>query len=105
MEWAIIAVLLLLTLAQPSVGRAGLPTWLLVLMFAVYSLLYHLLQRWVPRLRSFTLKYVLDLPITALVYFLGPRPGGLLFVLFFLAVVCAAASLSWSTWPPLQPSW
>ena len=96
LEWAIIAVLLLLTLAQPSVGRAGLPTWLLVLMFAVYSLLYHLLQRWVPRLRSFTLKYVLDLPITALVYFLGPRPGGLLFVLFFLAVVCAAASLSLS---------
>lgn len=62
-------------------------------MFAAFHLLYRLFQTALPSLRSFTWKYVLVIPIIALVYFLGPHPGGLLFILFFLAVVCAAASL------------
>jgi signal transduction histidine kinase len=94
LEWGSLAVLLLITLVQPATGRAGLPTWALVLLFAAYFLLVDVLRNRVRRLHSFKLKYVLGLPVSALIYSLGAGPGGPLFILFFLAVACAAATLT-----------
>ncbi|MEJ7841906.1 MAG: ATP-binding protein [Rubrobacter sp.] len=94
LEWGSLAALMLIALVQPTTGRAGLPTWALVLLFAAYLLLVDLIRNKVPRLRAFKLKYVLGLPVGALIYFLGAEPGGPLFVLFFLSVVCAAATLT-----------
>lgn len=94
LEWGSLAALLLITLAQPVTGRAGLPTWALVLLFAAYLLLVDVLRNLVPRLHSFKLKYVLGLPVGALVYSLGAGPGGPLFVLFFLYAACAAATMT-----------
>jgi len=94
LEWGSLAALLLITLAQPVTGRAGLPTWALVLLFAAYLLLVDVLRNLVPRLHSFKLKYVLGLPVSALIYSLGAGPGGPLFVLFFLSAACAAAILT-----------
>ncbi len=95
LESATIAGLLLIALAQPTTGLLGLPTWGLVVLFAGYSLVAAFIQRRMSRsLRSFARRYVADLPVVALLYFLGGEPGGLLFVLFFLAVDCAAASMT-----------
>ncbi len=94
LEWGSLAALLLITLAQPVTGRAGLPTWALVLLFAAYLLLVDVLRNLVPRLHSFKLKYVMGLPVSALIYSIGTGPGGPLFVLFFLAAACAAATLT-----------
>jgi signal transduction histidine kinase len=94
LEWGSLAALLLITLAQPVTGRAGLPTWALVLLFAAYLLLVDVLRNLVPRLHSFKLKYVMGLPVSALIYSIGAGPGGPLFVLFFLAAACAAATLT-----------
>jgi len=94
LETATVGALLLITLAQPAVSRVGLPVWGLVLLFAGYSLLAALLQRRLHSVRSFSLRYVADLPVIALLYFLAGEPGGPLFVLFVLAVDCAAASMT-----------
>lgn len=94
LEIATIAGLLLVALAQPTTGRVGLPIWGLVSLFAGYSLVAAFLQRRLHSLRSFAWRYVADLPVIALIYFLGGEPGGLLFVLFFLAIDCAAASMT-----------
>lgn len=94
LEWGSLAALLLITLAQPVTGRAGLPTWALVLLFAAYLLLVDVLRNLVPRLHSFKLKYVMGLPVSALIYSIGTGPGGPLFVLFFLSAACAAATLT-----------
>lgn len=94
LEWGSLAALLLITLVQPATGRIGLPTWALVLLFATYTLFVDLLRNRIRRLHSFKLKYVLSLPVAGLIYSLGSEPGGPLFVLFFLSVVCAAATLT-----------
>ena len=92
LEWGSLAALLLITLVQPAAGRTGLQAWALVLLFAAYLLIVELLRHLVWRLRPFTYKYVLGLPVSSLVYFLGAEPGGPLFVLFFLTLVCATAT-------------
>ncbi len=94
LELATYAVLLLLALAQPTLGRTGIPTWALIALATGYALLVELARHRVPWLRPLPRKYILEAPATALVYFLGAGPGGALFVLFFLAVVCAAASMT-----------
>ena len=94
LEWGSLAVLFLITIVQPTTGRAGLPTWLLVLLFAAYLLLVDLLRNRVPRLHSFRLKYAPGVPVSGLIYFLGDGPGGPLFALFFLSVVCVADTLT-----------
>ncbi len=94
LESATIAVLLLITLTQPTASLVGLPTWGLVLLFAVYTLLANLVQNQLLSLRFLAGRYVADLPIVALLYFLGGEAGGLLFVLFILALDCAAASMT-----------
>lgn len=92
-RWATIAALLLLTLVQPEQARAGLPMWVLVLLFAVYNLFVDLFLRELAWARFVTWRAILDALAVGFVYFLGPEPGGPLFVLFFLAVVCATASM------------
>jgi len=93
LRWASILLLLLLTFMQPTLGRGGLATWVLVLLFGGYNLLVELLRSLVPRLRSYTVVALLDLPIAGLLYGLGAEPGGPLFLLLFLAADCAAVSL------------
>ncbi len=94
LEWGSLAALLLITLVQPTTGRTGLPTWALILLFAAYLLLVELLRHLVRRLHPFTYKYALGLPVSGLIYFLGAEPGGPLFVLFFLTLVCATVTLT-----------
>ncbi len=93
LRWATIVVLLLVTFMQPTIGRGGLATWILVLVFAGYNLLVELLRSLVPRLRPYTVVALLDLPVVGLLYGLGAEPGGPLFLLLFLAADCAAMSM------------
>lgn len=94
LEQATALILLLLTLVRPATGRAGIPSWALVLGFTAYNLLADVVRRRVSRSSSYTWKHVVDIPVAALVYWLGGEPGGPLSVFFFLAVVCTAASES-----------
>ncbi len=94
LEAATIAVLLLVTLMRPATGLFGIPAWGLVLFIGAYSLLANLLEHRSPSQRSFVSKSLLDLPVTGLVYLLAGEPGGPLFILFILAVDCAAASMT-----------
>lgn len=92
-ESAALVVLLLISLVQPTMGRMSVPTWALLLLALGYRLLIEVLRTYVPALHAFTWKYVLDVPVAALIYVAGAAPGGPLFVLFFLAIACAAASI------------
>ena len=93
LRWASILLLLALTFMQSTPGRGGLPTWVLVLLFAGYNLLVELFRSLIPQLRSYTVVALLDLPVVGLLYALGAEPGGPLFLLLFLAADCAAVSL------------
>ncbi len=94
LRWATIAVLLLLTFLQPTTGRAGLPSWALLLLFAGYNGLCQWIEITWPTLHSFARQATLDLPMIGVVYVLTAQPGGAPFVLVILAVVCAAVVLS-----------
>ncbi len=94
LETATVAVLLLVTLAQPKTSLVGLPTWGIVLLFAGYSPLADLIQNRVHSLRALRWKYIVNLPVTALTYLLAGERGGPLFVLFILAINCAAATMT-----------
>ncbi len=93
LESATLLVLLLISLMQPTRGRAGLSTWVLLCGFLLYNLGVEVLRTRIPALQSFRHKYLLSLLVTTFVYGVGPAPGGVLFVLFFLDVACAVASL------------
>lgn len=93
-RWATIAALLLITFMQPVADNARFPMWMLVLFFAGYTLLLDGVRRWIPAFLSLAQRAALDLPVAAVLYFLAAEHGGPLFVLFILAVDCAAASLS-----------
>jgi signal transduction histidine kinase len=93
-EAATLVALLLITFVQPTAGRSGIPTWGLVLGYLGYSLVVELIRNRIPQLHAFLHKYVLNLLVSAFVYFLGASPGGALFVLFFLDVACATVSLT-----------
>ena len=93
-ETVTVVALLLITLVEPTAGRTGIPTWALILLYLTYNLVVEFLRNRVPQLHGFAWKYILNGAVSALVYFLGARPGGPLFVLFFLSVACAAASLT-----------
>jgi signal transduction histidine kinase len=94
LEAGTVAVLLIVTLARPMTGLLGIPTWGLVLVFGAYTVLANLINSHVNSPRSFLVKNMVDLPVTALVYFLAGEPGGPLFILFILTVDCAAASMT-----------
>jgi signal transduction histidine kinase len=91
-RWFTIAALFLIALAQPVLGRTGLPTWILILLFACYSGAIALLCRLVWWLRSFQHMAVVDLLVVGALYTLDASPGGTLFVLFLLITVMAAAT-------------
>ena len=93
LRWLMIALLLLLALAFPVPGWAGLPSWVLILIYAAYSLVTEQLRvhwRW---FRSPAVLAGLNLLVTAVLYVLGQDEGGPLYALFFLAVLTAAAIL------------
>lgn len=94
MRWATLAVLLLLTLVEPNSGRVDIPSWALLLLFALYNLGVALLPHSSTVRRSHIQNFVFDLPVAALAYFLGNAPGSPLFVLIVLSVTCAAVSMS-----------
>jgi signal transduction histidine kinase len=89
-----LAALLLLTLLEPVRGRSGLPVPLLVLLFALYTLLTYAVSTRTPVALSPVWQGVPDLLVAALLYFLGADPAGPLFVLLFLVLVCATPGLT-----------
>lgn len=97
-RWFVLVGLLLLSFAQPLVGRAGLPTWALILVFVLYNLVLELLRRRTALLNSPVTLPLLDLPVVAALYAASAAPGGPPYVLVLLVVTCAAATL------PLQAS-
>ncbi|MEJ7762647.1 MAG: HAMP domain-containing sensor histidine kinase, partial [Thermomicrobiales bacterium] len=94
LRWTTIAALLLLTLLQPTTGRAELPSWALVLLFAGYNGLCQWLQITWPVIHSFARQAMMDLPAIGLIYAISAQPGGAPYVLVVLAVVCAAVIFS-----------
>jgi len=76
LEVGTIAALLLVTLARPTTGLLGIPTWGLVLLIGAYSLLANLLVHRSPSRRSFATKSLLDLPVTGLANSLPVSPEG-----------------------------
>jgi hypothetical protein len=93
-RWVVLAALVILSFTQPLRGRTGIAIWTLMLIFVGYNLLFELLRRRIPWLRSFTHIALLDLPIVAVLYTFSATTGGLLLVLFLLITACAAASMS-----------
>ena len=94
LRWATIGALLLLTLLQPTTGRADLPSWALLLLFAGYNGLCHWMQVAWPAIHFFARQAMTDLPTIGLIYALSAQPGGAPYVLVVLAVVCAAVIFS-----------
>src|SRR5689334_7510558 len=93
LRWATLALVLGIAVLLPVPGRAGWPAWGLLLLFAGYTALADwLLRRW-PGSLAHRARALLDLPVAALLYWLGADPGGPLFVLLALAVICAAVVL------------
>ncbi len=91
-RWVVIAVLLILAVAQPLATRVEVPDGIIVLAFAGYNLTVDLLRKRVPWLGSFAHVAFLDLPIAALIYWLGLRPSGPFFSLLVLTLFSSAAS-------------
>ncbi len=91
-RWVVIAVLLILAVAQPLATRVEVPDGIIVLIFAGYNLVVDLLRRRVSWFGSFAHIAFLDLPVATLVYWLGLRPSGPFFSLLVLTLFSAAAS-------------
>lgn len=94
LRWLTIGMMLLLTAVQPRMGRVGLMNWELVLLFAGYNMLSEALLGRLSSKRFLTWRVVVDLPAASIVYFCSATPGAPQFDLIFLAVLCAAISLS-----------
>ncbi len=94
LEAGSLVVVLAITLAQPSTGRLGIPSWALVLAFTVLFVAFEVLRNRVRSLHAFRLKFALDLPAIAVLYALGAEPGGPIFVFFFVSVICSSAALT-----------
>lgn len=94
LRWATVAVLLVLTLLVPRLGLGGIPNWLLLIAFALYTLLVDFASSFLPELRSPANRAMSDLPVVVLVYYLNAEAGSPVFVLIFLAVMCAAVGMS-----------
>jgi signal transduction histidine kinase len=92
-RWGTLAVLLLIALAVPRDDDIGIPTWLLVISFSIYTGMIDLLYSYRPQDHASLWLASLDLVLAGLVYLLDANAGGPLFVLFGLAVISAAAHL------------
>ncbi len=93
-RWCTLVALFLLSLAQPHLGRAGLPSWALVLVFIVYNGTLTLLRLRVSWLRSRAFSAVLDFLLATALYTVAANPSGTLYILFLLVTVWAAATVS-----------
>lgn len=91
-RWVTIASLFLLSIAQPLIGRIGLPTWTLILGFAIYSAVLMLLRRRFAWLRPYSGVATLDLLVVSALYSIAASPGGPIFVLFLLLTVSASCT-------------
>jgi signal transduction histidine kinase len=94
LRWAVLAALLLISQLWPIVSRTGHPIWLFLLVFAGYNLLIELLRKRVTGFRFHTWIPLGDLLIAAILYYFDAEPVGPIFVLFCLAVISAAISLT-----------
>lgn len=94
LRWPTLLALLLITLAMPTRTALAFPSWILVLVFVGYSATGDIIGHRLPALFSLSRAAILDLLVAALLYLLAVEPGGPLFILFFMAVVCAAAALT-----------
>ena len=93
LRWAILATALLITLTWPISSRTGHPIWAYLAVFIAYNLLVEFLRGHLSDTRYRAWLPVLDLLVAAALYYFDAEPGGPLFVLFYLAVVSAAASM------------
>lgn len=94
LRWVTLLALLVIAVAQPTEGWGGVPVWGLVLVFAGYNLVVEVLRLRLSARRFLMWMSILDLPLAAILYFVAGEAGGLLFVLFFLAIDSAAASMT-----------
>lgn len=94
MRWTTTTLVSLLVLLQPAPPLTRFPSWVLLLLFVGYNVLGDLLQTRLPWSRFVMAQAMMDLLVIGGIYFLRAEPGGPFFLLFFLAVVCAAATLS-----------
>jgi signal transduction histidine kinase len=92
-RWITLALMLLVTLFWPAVGRTGHSVALYIVAFACYNGLIELLRWRVPRLRSYAWVPIVDLPLSSLFYYLDYDPGGPFFVVFYLGLLSAAATM------------
>ncbi len=94
LRWGALAALLVVALlVPPREGRFGIPTWLLLVAFTAYAVLYDIAGRRLARRHFFRWMALLDLPVAGVIYALGTVPGSLPFILLLLAVICAAIAL------------
>jgi signal transduction histidine kinase len=91
-RWVTVLGLMLLSIAQPLIGRIGLPTWTLIAAFACYSGAMGLLRRRIVWLRPYSRIALVDLVVVAALYTVAASPGGPVFVLFLLLTVCASCT-------------
>lgn len=94
LRWPTLLALLLITLAMPTRTALDFPSSTLVLVFVGYSAISGIVGHRLPALFSLSRAAILDLLVAALLYLLAVEPGGPLFILFFMAVVCGAAALT-----------
>lgn len=90
LRWATIAALLVPALLEPTTGRLGLASWMLVFLFAAYNLIAGLLRAKATGTVVTIMFLVADLAAAGLVYMLGGTPGGPLMILIALVVLCTA---------------
>lgn len=94
LRWLILGSILFITILWPFTTRTGHQVWQLIVLFMLYNLGIEFIRRLVPRLRSFGTIAIVDIVATAMVFYLDYEPGGPLFVLFYLGLICAALNLS-----------
>ena len=95
LRWATIAVLLVISIAQPSDGDSRAREWVVLLLFAGYNVAVDLIRRMSTAGRAFAWVALLDLPAVALAYYLaGSEPGGPPFALLVLAAAQTAAFMT-----------
>ena len=95
LRWATISALLVISLLDPSAGGAHGREWVVILLFAGYTLAADLVRRRAGAGRAFAWIAILDLPAVALVYLVaGSQPGGPPYVLLVLAAAQTAAYMT-----------
>ncbi len=92
-RWITIIILLLLSMVEGVSDRAGIATWLLLLIFLLYNGAIDFMRAQVPALHHFQRAFI-DLPLVAILYFCAAYTNGSIFVLYLLIVFCATTTMS-----------